>query len=232
MHEGRVQDASEAAFHFIMHIAICSCPKDRSLDHSQRRLCSSLLFDLNVDMSITYRQYAGEEDMQAIMTLVQFELSEPYVVYTYRYFLDSWPQLSILAVSPESTDPIGVIICKQSVHRENRNRGYIAMLSVDKRYRRRGIASSLVQRAIEVMVRDGADEVVLETEFDNLAAIALYEYLGFIREKRLHRFYLNGKDAFRLVLSVSPTQRQPSDLGAAPAAGSTSMMLPGERMYM
>lgn len=76
---------------------------------------------------------------------------------------------------------------------------------------------------------------MLETEFDNLAAIALYEYLGFIREKRLHRFYLNGKDAFRLVLSVSPTQRQPSDLGAgraAEAVGSTSMMLPGERMYM
>ena len=47
-------------------------------------------------------------------------------------------------------------------------------------------------------------QVVLETEYDNSAALSLYESLGFIREKRLYRFYLNGKDAFRLVLVVTP----------------------------
>lgn len=47
-------------------------------------------------------------------------------------------------------------------------------------------------------------QVVLETEFDNYAALALYESLGFIREKRLYRFYLNGKDAYRLVLPTIP----------------------------
>ena len=46
-------------------------------------------------------------------------------------------------------------------------------------------------------------QVVLETEYDNTAALSLYESLGFIREKRLYRFYLNGKDAFRLVLPVT-----------------------------
>ena len=57
---------------------------------------------------------------------------------------------------------------------------------------------------------------MLETEYDNLAALSLYESLGFIREKRLYRFYLNGKDAFRLVLSVPPddtarkTRRRPN----------------------
>ena len=50
-------------------------------------------------------------------------------------------------------------------------------------------------------------QIVLETEYDNFAALSLYESLGFIREKRLHRFYLNGKDAFRLVLAVP----QPDD---------------------
>jgi len=52
------------------------------------------------------------------------------------------------------------------------------------------------------MKEDGVDEIVLETEYDNFAALSLYESLGFIREKRLYRFYLNGKDAFRLVLAV------------------------------
>ena len=55
---------------------------------------------------------------------------------------------------------------------------------------------------------------MLETEFDNAAALSLYESLGFIREKRLFRFYLNGKDAFRLVLVVPP---QDDDEGATAA---------------
>lgn len=43
-------------------------------------------------------------------------------------------------------------------------------------------------------------QVVLETEKTNTGALGLYEYLGFIRDKRLPRYYLNGVDAFRLKL--------------------------------
>lgn len=35
-----------------------------------------------------------------------------------------------------------------------------------------------------------------------MPALGLYTSLGFVPEKRLHRFYLNGKDAFRLVLPL------------------------------
>ena len=55
---------------------------------------------------------------------------------------------------------------------------------------------------------------MLETEFDNAAALSLYESLGFIREKRLYRFYLNGKDAFRLVLVVTPVHPGSADADA------------------
>ena len=40
--------------------------------------------------AILYRQYTGESDLPCIMALVQHELSEPYVIYTYRYFLHQW----------------------------------------------------------------------------------------------------------------------------------------------
>lgn len=39
---------------------------------------------------IVYRQYVGESDLPHIMALVQSELSEPYVIYTFRYFLHQW----------------------------------------------------------------------------------------------------------------------------------------------
>lgn len=43
-------------------------------------------------------------------------------------------------------------------------------------------------------------QILLEAETDNVAALRLYENLGFIRERRLFRYYLNGQDAFRLQL--------------------------------
>jgi peptide alpha-N-acetyltransferase len=49
---------------------------------------------------IVYRQYTGESDLPHIMALVQNELSEPYVIYTYRYFLHQWSVPVSIAVGP------------------------------------------------------------------------------------------------------------------------------------
>lgn len=45
-------------------------------------------------------------------------------------------------------------------------------------------------------------QIALETEITNTAAMKLYERLGFLRSKRLHRYYLNGNSAFRFMLFV------------------------------
>lgn len=59
--------------------------------------------------------------------------------------------------------------------------------------------------AIDVMANRNADEIVLETEETNIPAMRLYERLGFLRSKKLHRYYLNGNSAYRLVLLLKPT---------------------------
>lgn len=74
------------------------------------------------------------------------------------------------------------------------------MLAVQEAYRGRGIATKLVCMAIDAMSARNADEIVLETEVTNTASLKLYERLGFLRSKRLHRYYLNGNAAFRLIL--------------------------------
>lgn len=43
-------------------------------------------------------------------------------------------------------------------------------------------------------------QIAVETEVDNFPSLKLYERLGFLRTKRLHRYYLSGKTAFRLIL--------------------------------
>lgn len=81
-------------------------------------------------------------------------------------------------------------------------KGYIAMLVVRKEYRKMKIGSTLVIKAVEAMKQSKADEIVLETEVTNKPALKLYENLGFLRDKRLFRYYLNGLDALRLKLWI------------------------------
>ncbi|KAF9580967.1 N-alpha-acetyltransferase 30 [Lunasporangiospora selenospora] len=147
---------------------------------------------------IDYVGYESEHQLAGMMSLIENDLSEPYSIYTYRYFLHQWPKLSFLAMDKEKC--IGVIVCRLDRHGTKSNRGYIAMLAVSKEYRKRKIGSTLVQMAIEAMKTAGADEIVLETEYTNQSAIALYQQMGFIKDKRLFRYYLNGVDAFRLKL--------------------------------
>mmetsp|Transcript_19535 Transcript_19535/g.31308 ORF Transcript_19535/g.31308 Transcript_19535/m.31308 type:complete len:173 (+) Transcript_19535:98-616(+) len=133
--------------------------------------------------------------------MIDKDLSEPYSIYTYRYFIRGWPRMCIIAYDEDQNDKmVGVIVCKADLSRRQRYRGYIAMLAVDTTLRRKGIGSSLVTLAIREMVAVGCDEAVLETEITNKVAMRLYENLGFYRDKRLCKYYLNGVDAFRLKL--------------------------------
>ncbi|GAA5903714.1 hypothetical protein JCM6882_003394 [Rhodosporidiobolus microsporus] len=203
----------------------------------------------NKEEEITYRAYQGEEDLDVIVELVDDELSEPYNLYTYRYFLDDWPHLCFFAYA--GSLPIGVIVCKQEPHTKSSravllegvdelgrprtrplNRGYLAMLSTKKEWRGRGVATHLLRLSLSVMLRPPpsflatlppdhpshhpVDEIVLETEADNAAALAFYAKMGFVREKRLYRFYLNSKDAYRLRLDLTAMGGGEEGEGAGP----------------
>lgn len=48
---------------------------------------------------ITYVQYESELQMPMIMKIIQKDLSEPYSIYTYRYFIHNWPKLCFLVSS-------------------------------------------------------------------------------------------------------------------------------------
>lgn len=125
--------------------------------------------------------------------------------------------LSIQALNPTDSSLIGVVVCKLEMHSSHSAptlRGYIAMLAVSAAYRGHGVATALVKMAIDAMAKRNADEIVLETEETNIPAMRLYERLGFLRSKKLHRYYLNGNSAYRLVLLLkSPDSDGATDLG-------------------
>ena len=45
---------------------------------------------------VTYIVYESELQMPDIMRLIQKDLSEPYSIYTYRYFIHNWPHLCFM----------------------------------------------------------------------------------------------------------------------------------------
>lgn len=116
-----------------------------------------------------FRAYdADSDDLDQIINLMEGELSEPYIIYTYRYFLTSWPHLCFLCFLQADDEKVnhppqavGAIVCKQDLHRCKLNRGYIAMLTTRKDARKHGIASKLVRKAMDRMIQDGAQEVSL-----------------------------------------------------------------------
>ena len=156
---------------------------------------------------IAFRNFEGEEDLHTVISMMEKELSEPYPIYTYRYFVQKWPHLTELAYLKNDPNKkiIGCIVSKledkQKKHEDViKYSGYIAMLAVDPTIRRLGLGRKLVHRNIEAMRKLGADEVVLETEITNEAALKLYDSFGFLRHAHYKSYYLNGNDAYKLKL--------------------------------
>ncbi|KAK4099943.1 GAG protein N-acetyltransferase [Parathielavia hyrcaniae] len=160
---------------------------------------------------IQYQHSLEAQYLPAIRALISKDLSEPYSIYVYRYFLCQWGHLCFMALHPTDSSLIGVVINKLEMHASHSPptlRGYIAMLAVSTVYRGQGVATALVKMAIDAMAERHADEIVLETEETNVPAMRLYERLGFLRSKKLHRYYLNGNSAYRLVLLLKPAEME------------------------
>lgn len=90
--------------------------------------------------------------------LISKDLSEPYSIYVYRYFLYQWGDLCYMAMD-EKNNLAGVVVSKLEPHRGGPLRGYIAMLAVPEEHRGKGIATKLVCMAIDAMIERDADEV-------------------------------------------------------------------------
>ena len=66
------------------------------------------------DDQIEFRTFENEADLQTIISMISLELSEPYPIYTYRYFVQKWPHLTYLAYKRDDPERkcIGCIVSK------------------------------------------------------------------------------------------------------------------------
>lgn len=75
-------------------------------------------------------------------------------------------------------------------------------VAVDLPYRGRGFAKEMLRQIAQVAGRKEVPEITLEVRRSNMAAIQLYQRIGFnIRQIRRH-FYSNGEDAYTMVWAL------------------------------
>ena len=71
---------------------------DIETESKEQELEKSEINNLDKDIfnGIEYVVYKSEVQMPDIMRLITKDLSEPYSIYTYRYFIHNWPKLCFL----------------------------------------------------------------------------------------------------------------------------------------
>ena len=155
-----------------------------------------------------YKTYPGNHQRERIMELMTQYLSEPYPIYTYMYFLDLFPDCTIICYDKnKKNEKNELYICGAVVgninRKSNKIQGYIAMLAVEEDYRKKGLGKKMVELLIDHFKKAyKVNEISIETEVDNYAALGLYESFGFVRTKMYINYYFNANNAYKLKLFI------------------------------
>ncbi|CAL5983410.1 N-alpha-acetyltransferase_30 [Hexamita inflata] len=159
--------------------------------------------------SVQFRPFRNDRDLHAIRELFASQFSEPYQVWTYRFFAEQYPDLTFFA--EKEGQIIGCCMCMLQNEHKNRIQGYIGMICVEDQYKRLKIGQHLADLAFEEFAKLNTDVVILETEDDNWRAIAFYERLGFYKSRHYYRYYLNGKGAYQMTKWMKQCDVEVSD---------------------
>lgn len=83
------------------------------------------------------------------------------------------------------------------------NLGHIIALAVDKKFRKRHIATKLLIMAVNVFRSSNVFNVTLEVRVNNNVAVNFYKKFGFIIDRRIKSYYNDGEDAFIMFLNLA-----------------------------
>ena len=144
---------------------------------------------------------ASEEDLVPAMNINRVCLPENYSFFFFQTILREYPKTFLVAEVDGRV--VGYIMCRveRILSKLERFRikkaGHIISIAVLPEYRRKGIASTLLRKAMTILKEEyGCDEIFLEVRVTNSQAIALYRKLGFDKIDVLKGYYVDGEDAY------------------------------------
>lgn len=170
---------------------------------------SRSFYDMEINMSerpapppfpagISARPYCHETDLHLLVNVVRDSFSDhfgyieqPFAkdLELFRHWLDNNPtfdpDLVIFPVSDSTGEVVGCLLGLTQDHRDP-SAGFVDTVGVRRAYRRRGLATAMLQRSFSMYWDRGTTKVHLDVDGESLTnAVALYERVGM----RVYRRY-------------------------------------------
>lgn len=143
----------------------------------------------------------SDADLLTVMNINRVCLPENYTFSFFDTIYRSYPKTFLVAEVDGKI--VGYIMCRVETILSKfdrlrlRKAGHVISIAVLPEYRRRGLATALLTRAMRALNEEyGCSEVFLEVRVSNHQAIALYEKLGFRKVDVVKQYYIDGEDAY------------------------------------
>ncbi|MBX0322859.1 ribosomal protein S18-alanine N-acetyltransferase [Halomicroarcula sp. F13] len=142
---------------------------------------------------------AERADLLEIHRIEQSAFPQPWPFSALESYLGEEGFLVAEADGPEDVPSVAGYVVADTVPNHGTPLGHIKDIAVRDEYRREGVASALLERALGVLAVTGAGSVKLEVRADNHGARRLYRQFGFEHRKTIPNYYSNGENALVMV---------------------------------
>ncbi|HID17542.1 TPA: ribosomal-protein-alanine N-acetyltransferase [Candidatus Bathyarchaeota archaeon] len=134
---------------------------------------------------------APKEVLEQVYSIEKLSFKNPYPKYLFYTLLMEVPEFFLVCLMEGRV--VGYIVASLK-----NGEGHILSLAVHPNYRRRGIGSALLAKALTLMRIDGAWRVKLEVSENNVPALEFYKSHGFKIIGRIESYYEDGSGALLL----------------------------------
>ena len=146
------------------------------------------------------------EDIEGVIEVNEQELPEDYPYFFYKSILDNYPE-SFLVAHNSNEKIIGYIMWRVErsptiTSLKLKNKGHLVSIAVSKKYRRLGIAITLLSHSMKKIKKYKIDEFVLEVRISNYGAINLYKRFNFQTHSIKEKYYRDGENAYYMTLKA------------------------------
>jgi len=152
-----------------------------------------------MQQTFTLRKFVPD-DLQTVMQINRVCLPENYTDFFFVDLHQRFPET--FTVAEEDGKVTGYIMCRVEVGLSNYGfgglirKGHVVSIAVLPQSRRKGMASALINRAMEGMAYYKAKQFFLEVRVTNESGITLYKKLGFEITRTINGYYSDGEDAY------------------------------------
>lgn len=147
------------------------------------------VLELNGFFSEVYVAALNKEDIKAVAELERVCFSEPWSENTLLQSLENGISFFTAKENGKVLGYVGISCVLDE--------GYVTNIAVFPEYRKKGVATALIERLFSLARDSKLSFISLEVRPSNTAAIALYEKMGFKKEGQRKGFYRNPvEDAY------------------------------------